>query len=230
ASEKLVCFIGDAGKMGCIIVPVAPAAGGARRLNQRFPKISGWANYHQHIVANETFSKVDNEIWHALWRWALRRHPNKGRYWVKDRYFPKFGTRKWVFSCTVAQKNGKNKTLPLRKAGDVEIRRHVKIRGAATPFDPSFEEYFEERTSVKMKRTLKGRRKLLYLWRRQRGLCPCCGEKITTITGWHKHHLVRRVDGGSDSTSNLWLLHPACHMQGHASGFKFVLPVSLSEA
>lgn len=194
------------------------------------PKIAGWANYHQHIVAKETFSKVYNEIWHALWRWALRRHRNKKVSWVKARYFHKFDARDWVFSCTVGQRDGKDRTLALRDAADVEIRRHVKIQGAATPFDPSFETYFEGRTSMNMERTLKGRRKLLYLWKRQQGICPCCGEKITSITGWHKHHLVRRVDGGSDSTSNLWLLHPACHMQGHAFGFKFVLPVSLSEA
>jgi RNA-directed DNA polymerase len=194
------------------------------------PKISGWANYHQHIVAKEVFSRVDHEIWRALWYWALRRHPNKGTTWVKARYFPKFETRDWVFSCTVVQEDGKDGIKVLRNASAVEIRRYTKIQGAATPFDPSFEEYFENRTSMKMERTLKGRRKLLYLWRRQQGRCPCCGGKITSITGWHKHHLVRRVDGGSDSTSNLWLLHPACHVQGHALGFKFMLPVSLSEA
>ncbi|EGF31634.1 Retron-type reverse transcriptase, partial [Oxalobacteraceae bacterium IMCC9480] len=54
---------------------------------------------------------------------------------------------------------------------------------------------------------------------------PFCTERITKDTGWHLHHLVRRVDGGSDATSNLCLLHPVCHTQGHSSGFKFVLPV-----
>ena len=194
------------------------------------PKIAGWANYHQHVVSKEAFSRVDHEIWRALWRWALRRHPKKAASWVKARYFHKAGARDWVFSCTVVQQDGSDKTLSLRNASSVVIQRHVKIQGAASPYDPSFEEYFESRVSVKMERSLRGRRKLLYLWKRQKGFCPCCAEKITSITGWHQHHLVRRVDGGPDSASNLWLLHPVCHMQGHASGFKFVLPVSLSEA
>lgn len=43
------------------------------------PMIKGWAAYHQHIVAKVAFNKVDNEIWLALWRWAVRRHPNKER-------------------------------------------------------------------------------------------------------------------------------------------------------
>lgn len=78
---------------------------------------------------------------------------------------------------------------------------------------------------MKMENNLAGRRKLLYLWKRQDGLCPICKERITTLTRWHAHHVVRRVDGGSNSSSNLLLLHPACHMQYHASGTNVVSPV-----
>lgn len=37
---------------------------------------------------------------------------------------------------------------------------------------------------------------MLYLWREQNGLCPVGQQKITKLTGWHSHHMVRRVDGG----------------------------------
>jgi RNA-directed DNA polymerase len=107
----------------------------------------------------------------------------------------------------------------------VPIKRHVKIQAAATPFDSLYEEYFEKRDAIKMADQLGGSQKLLYLWRQQNGLCPICAERITRETGWHYHHLVRRVDGGTDLVSNLCLLHPVCHMQGHSAGFKFVLPV-----
>ncbi|MEB0024090.1 HNH endonuclease [Actimicrobium sp. CCI2.3] len=70
-----------------------------------------------------------------------------------------------------------------------------------------------------------GHRKLLTIWKLQNELCLICTERITKETGWHLHHLVRRVDGGSDATSNLCLLHPVCHTQGHSSGFIFVLLV-----
>ena len=72
---------------------------------------------------------------------------------------------------------------------------------------------------------LNGRRKLLTIWQRQAGQCPVCRERITPETGWDLHHIVRKVDGGSDCSSNLCLLHSVCHRQGHCSGFKFVLPV-----
>jgi len=41
------------------------------------PVVRGWANYHRHVVSKRTFSKLDELIWNALWRWATRRHPNK---------------------------------------------------------------------------------------------------------------------------------------------------------
>lgn len=58
-----------------------------------------------------------------------------------------------------------------------------------------------------MVKKLKGHRTLLYLWKLQKGRCPICTERITSETGWHLHHLIRRVDGGSDAVTNLCLLH-----------------------
>ena len=52
------------------------------------PVIRGWANYHRHCAAKETFDRVDHEIWPALCQWARRRHPKKSRDWVKKRCFP----------------------------------------------------------------------------------------------------------------------------------------------
>ena len=189
------------------------------------PKITGWANYHRHVVASKTFSKVDHHIWHALWKWARRRHPMKNKNWIYERYFHQERNRNWVFSCDLRQSDGSKTHLCLKKASDVKIQRHVKILGTANPFDPAYEVYFEKRDAMKMADHLSGRRKLLTIWQRQAGQCPVCCERITPETGWDLHHVVRKVDGGSDCSSNLCLLHPVCHRQGHSSGFKFVLPV-----
>jgi RNA-directed DNA polymerase len=35
-------------------------------------------------------------------------------------------------------------------------------------------------------------------------------------SGWHDHHIVRRVDGGSDRKDNRALLHPNCHALVHS--------------
>jgi RNA-directed DNA polymerase len=61
------------------------------------PVIRGWAQYHQHVVSKAVFAKVDTAIFQALWRWAVRRHPNKGKCGIKQKYFNTIGSRNWVF-------------------------------------------------------------------------------------------------------------------------------------
>jgi RNA-directed DNA polymerase len=114
------------------------------RLN---PVIRGWANYHQHAAATGTFDRVDHEVWRRLWRWARRRHPNKSAAWVKKRYFPALDGRNWVFAVKTEKRTADGRPIWKRLvwASDTKIRRHVKIRKEANPFDPSWQPYFEER-------------------------------------------------------------------------------------
>ena len=180
------------------------------------PVIRGWANYHRHVVSKDTFNDVDHAIFETLWWWAKRRHPNKGKKWVKDKYFFLIEGRKWVFSGRVTGKGGVIRTIQLLRAVDTPIVRHTKIQSAANPYDPLWEMYFEQRLDLKMAADLKKKRKLLYLWKEQNGLCPVCDQKITKLTGWHNHHIVWRVYGGEDQAENRMLLHPTCHQQVHA--------------
>lgn len=115
------------------------------------PIIQGWANYHRHVAAKATFRKVDSEIWRALWRWATRRHPGKGRRWIKERYFHSIGTRAWVFAADTGRRTlkGQIQWLKLIQACDTPIRRHVKIKAEANPYDPHWRDYFEERAFFK---------------------------------------------------------------------------------
>ena len=180
------------------------------------PVIRRWADYHKHQVAKETFNKVDSAIWKQLWQWACRRHPNKPRKWIKDKYFMSEGLRNWVFGSTVKTEDGSVKKVALVKASDTPIRRHTKIKGAANPFDPAWEEYFENRFGLKMKDSPRGKNQLLILWYMQEGLCPNCHEKITKETGWKIHYIQRKTDGGKGNVLNLMLLHPKCHRQMHS--------------
>ncbi len=172
------------------------------------PVIRGWANYHRSQMATRTFAKTDHLIWQALWRWARRRHPNKGERWIKARYFRRIKGRDWRF----AEKDKALLTL-------VSFRKkpHTKIDGSRNPYSPEDEDYFDARLARKMESDLKGRRKLAWLWYWQEGLCPCCNQKITKETGWHIHHVIKRSEGGSEQMSNLQLLHPNCHRQHHVN-------------
>lgn len=194
------------------------------------PKIVGWANYHRHIVSKRMYTCVDHAIWHALWHWAKRRHPKKTRQWVKDRYFGIYRNHDWTFCGEQRTEHGERRTRWLARAAFTPITRHTRIQAAANPYDPAWEVYFEERQGVKMADDLRGRRKLRYLWRAQHGICPVCNQKITTITGWHNHHSIWRVMGGSDGVENRVLVHPTCHRKIHSQGLTVTKPRSRAGA
>ena len=104
-----------------------------RRLN---PVIRGWGNYYRHAVSKEVFDGIDHAIWRMTWSWAKRRHPQKGRKWIKDRYFAHKDGRDWVFT---------DGSVTLFRMATIPIRRHVKVRGDANPYDPQDASYFAER-------------------------------------------------------------------------------------
>lgn len=114
------------------------------------PVIRGWANYHRHIVANQTFKRVEWVLWHRLWRWAKRRHPEKNIQWITKRYWHLLKDKK-AFAVDTGKRTSDDKPIWLRLISPLGmgIRRHVKIRGAANPYDPTWKAYFEDRAFFK---------------------------------------------------------------------------------
>jgi RNA-directed DNA polymerase len=173
--------------------------------------IRGWANVYRHVVSKETFSYIDSETWKCLWKWARRRHGKKTAAWRRKRYFT---TDKgcWGF-CDL--KAGKT----LLDMVSVPIRRHIKIRREANPYDPQWEAYFEQR---QQRQTSWGKmtRTRYALWRRQDGKCPWCGGvlrlDIEPSETFHVHHVVWTCHGGNEALKNKQLLHDVCHRQIHA--------------
>jgi RNA-directed DNA polymerase len=115
-----------------------------RQLNT---KIRGWCNYYRHVVAKDTFNKVDNYIYQALQRWIKRRHPEKSASWRKTKYFRREKLRNWIFYAKDPAEKG---TIDLYRASQTRIIRHVKIRGDATPYDPSFTAYLKVRYAKRL--------------------------------------------------------------------------------
>ena len=196
-------------------IKAAHGMSAAALIDQLNPKIRGWANYHRHVVSKRTFGRVDLIIFSSLWRWARRRHPNKTPRWIKPKYFDRRGNRDWSFFGETCDDEGRPNKVWLYHAKSTPIKRHVKVKGEANPYDPTYETYFEEREGAHMLETFRGTRTLRYLWYEQRGLCTQCNTKITRITGWRLHYCVPRVMGGSTGATNCVLLHPECHDRVH---------------
>jgi RNA-directed DNA polymerase len=157
---------------------------------------------------------MGHAIWWMLWRWAIRRHRTKPKRWIYERYFTENKKRKWLFAAREQGADGRSKWVRLVQIAETPVRRHVKVKAEANPYDPRWEAYFEarqQRATAEKFRAWLGR-----LWHRQKGRCPVCLQQVTAETGWNAHHLVWKVLGGSDRIDNLVLMHPDCHRQVHS--------------
>jgi RNA-directed DNA polymerase len=218
SKKNIKTFLGDIRKT----IKAALGMSAADLIHKLNPKISGWANYHRHVVSKRTFVRVDHEIFFTLWRWARRRHPHKNTRWRKQKYFAPHRGHSWSFFGETWDDEGQPSQVWLRRASSTPIKRHVKVKGDANPYDPAYETYFEQREAAHMQDTFRGTRTLRFLWYEQRGLCTVCNAKLTRITGWRLHYCIPRVMGGSRSAENRVLLHPECYDRVH----RLRIPVS----
>jgi len=112
-------------------------------LRQLNPLIRGWANYYRHGAAKRTFTRLDHYVFRSLLRWAKRRHPDQSATWKRRKYFS--AAKDGTFSVRLARDDGPGSILTLYRAASTRIQRHIKVRGAANPYDPIYTRYFEQR-------------------------------------------------------------------------------------
>ena len=105
------------------------------------PTITGWTNHHRNICAKKTFTQIDNYLFIKLWKWAKRRHSNKSRKWIKNRYWKRNLFRDWIFS---------DGDIELKKASDTKIIRHRIIKFEANPYLPQYNRYYYYRDKLRM--------------------------------------------------------------------------------
>ena len=98
------------------------------------PIIRGWTNYHNSVVSSDVFQTLDHRIWELLWKWAKRRHPNKHKDWIVNKYWKRSTSRKWNF------RTEQRELLLLSKT---KIRRHIPLKLQLNPFLDI--DYFRER-------------------------------------------------------------------------------------
>jgi len=192
-------------------------------IGQLNPVLKGWAQYHSPVVAKQTFSKLDSLIFWRLWRWAKRRHSRKSADWIRKKYFRSIGGQNWVFAYPYKNGKGERQFRRLYGLAETAIVRHKRLPGEYQPYDAAHELKWEALRVQRMQHKLRYRGQILSIFRRQKGLCALCGHAISKETGWHDHHVIRRVDGGPDTLSNRVLLHPNCHALVHSQHGKVTL-------
>jgi RNA-directed DNA polymerase len=158
------------------------------------------------VVAKVTLSQCDHHLYSQLWRWALRRHPRKPRRWVAQRYWRMQPGSKWEFE---AKQNGEviARLLTHRKT---PIKRHVKVKGAASPFDGNLVYWSQRLKEHPLLAREEGK-----LLQRQQGRCMRCGRLFMEEDVREVDHIIPRAVGGSNLLLNKQLLHGHCHDQKH---------------
>ena len=125
------------------------------------PIIRGWANYHQYSVCSKAFSRIDWMINDKLMRWAKRKHTNKSKHWIMEKYFNSPVAPKGVFIARTKNKLKQTVRYHLYKASQTKVSRYIKVKSKANPFMKQDEVYFESRKQAQLRSySTKGLRKL----------------------------------------------------------------------
>ena len=155
-------------------------------LLQLNPLIRGWANYYRHGASKRTFDRLDYHVFCRLLRWAKRRHPNKSARWKQRKYFSAAG-KPGRFSVRLNKEKSAGQVLQLYTAASTRIQRHIKVRGAANPYDPNYTQYFEQRRRGWHARAAQGlafrpspaaRTRIVKHWLADAAACPHQGAPV----------------------------------------------------
>lgn len=174
------------------------------------PILRGWANYYRNVSSSETFSKLEHYIFWKLRRWISKTHPTKSFSWRDRQYWANhlaYPGSQWSFV-------DPDTNMVLYRIGYTRFQRHTLIQGKASPDDPDFREYFEERAreSRQIEEYPKAVQRII---RQQRSKCSNCGESLFNEEDIHVHHKIPRKQGGTNHSSNLVAVHLVCHAQLH---------------
>ncbi|MBC6477927.1 MAG: group II intron reverse transcriptase/maturase [Hormoscilla sp. GM7CHS1pb] len=166
------------------------------------PIIRGWCNYYRTAVSKEVFGEMDEFLWRLTWRWAKRRHPNKGPAWVAEKYWKSEKNRQWNFKSKL--KDGTE--VKLTRHDETEIIRHIKMKGTASPMDGNLVYW-----SKRLRKSPDVGTRVIKLLKRQGGKCERCGLTFRDNDRWEVDHILPTSLGGKDWYTNLQLLHDYCH-------------------
>jgi len=166
------------------------------------PIIKGWCNDFSIGVSQEVFSRLDYLIFWKLFRWGVKRHQNKGRKWVKSKYFQTIGGDKWTFA---TPREGSN-PMVLIKHSQTAIVYHVKVKGDKSPYDGDLIYW-----SSRMGKHPEMPKRTASLLKKQKGKCAHCGLFFRDGDLLEVDHIVPRSKGGKDEYKNWQLLHRHCH-------------------
>ena len=183
------------------VINKSRSASQATLINRLNPIIRGWCNYYSFTVSSVVFNRLWKLTFYILWKWGIRRHPNKSLKWVRHKYFKTIGNNNWEFS-----PKEEAKAFKLMKHTETEIRLYVKVKGNSSPYNGDWV-YWSTRLGVHPEVSIR----VASLLKRQEGKCSHCGNYFKDGDSIEIDHIIPKSKGGKDIYDNLQLLHRHCH-------------------
>ncbi|NET51748.1 MAG: group II intron reverse transcriptase/maturase [Merismopedia sp. SIO2A8] len=169
-----------------------------KRLN---PIIRGWCNYFSTVVSQKVFERLWHLVVWKLLKWGRHRHRNKGKKWIRLKYFQSVEGNNWMF----ATREGSN-PLELRQHSSTKIKRYVKVKGNKSPYDGDWI-YWSSRMGEHPEVSIRTAK----LLKRQKGKCAHCDNYFKDGDSIEVDHIIPKASGGKDCYQNWQLLHRHCH-------------------
>ena len=173
----------------------------ATLINNLNPIIRGWCNYFSTVVSQKIFERLWHLVVWKLLKWGRYRHRNKGKRWIRHKYFKTVEGNNWVF----ATREGSN-PLRLIQHSSTEIKRYVKVKGMASPYNGDWI-YWSSRMGVRPEIPVR----VTKLLKRQKGKCAHCDNYFKDGDSIEVDHIIPKSKGGKESYDNWQLLHRHCH-------------------
>jgi len=170
-----------------------------RELN---PVIHGWTNYHKTGVAGEVFHRCRYHLYQQLQEWGRRRHPNKGKRWIADKYWHVSEGKGWIFT---------DGTSVLWTHDHTHVQRHIKVKDTASPYNGDMLYWSQRLSKHPLLGTTKGK-----LLQKQEGKCRWCGLLFRDNDLIEVDHITPKGHRGGEELSNTFALHRHCHAERHA--------------
>ena len=171
------------------------------------PIIRGWCNYFSTSICQKEFSRIDWLTFWKLFKWGVRRHRNKGRKWIKSKYFHKIGENNWTFA---SKPRGLSPTILLKHTEfskqEGKSKRFIKVKGDASPYNGDLI-YWSSRMGKHPEMPMR----TAFLLKKQKGKCNWCELVFREKDVIETDHIIPTAAGGKDEYKNLQLLHGHCH-------------------
>ena len=165
------------------------------------PVIHGWSNYYKAVVSSKVFNRCDKTLYVQLTRWAIRKHPTRGKRWLQKKYWHTVGKRHWVFTTPEG--------ATIRRHSMTKIQHYTKVKGAASPYDGNLLYWSKRLRNHPVASGTLG--KLLH---KQQGKCRWCELAFRDGDLIEIDHIDQ--NSSNNALSNKMALHRHCHDDRHA--------------